>query len=141
MTLTLYFDGLCEPHNPGGIACWGWLLLDESGQVIEEGNGEEVRGRGATNNVAEWAALERGLRAAVVRRPDRLEVLGDSQLAINQLTGRWQTGAAHLRPYRSRCLALLDGCEWAARWIPREGNTAADALSRVAYTAARRARR
>lgn len=141
MTLTLFFDGLCEPRNPGGVACYGWLLLDEHGHIIEEGNGEEVRGQSATNNVAEWAALEHGLRAAALRRPDRLEIRGDSQLVINQLTGSWQVGAAHLRPYRDRCLRLLEGCNWAARWIPREGNTAADRLSWAAYHEARRASR
>jgi len=134
-TLTLYFDGLCEPVNPGGIACFGWLLLDERGQVVQEGNGVEARGPDATNNVAEWAALERGLRAAAALRPESLEIRGDSQLVINQLTGSWRMNAVHLRPYRERCLYLLRGCQWAARWIPREQNEAADALSRKAYRA------
>ena len=130
--LTLYFDGLCEPRNPGGIATYGWLLL-EDGEIIEEGNGVEVRGKGATNNVAEWAALECGLRAAAALRPEQLLIHGDSQLVINQLTGSWRMHAAHLRPYLDRCLELLKGCGWQARWVPREQNSAADALSRAAY--------
>lgn len=145
--LTLYFDGLCEPafeggpRNPGGIACFGWLLL-EGGEVIEEGQGVEARGPNATNNVAEWAALEQGLRAASVRHPDRLDIQGDSQLVINQLTGTWRMHAVHLQPYHRRCLVLLDrmGCQWQARWVPREQNEAADALSREAYAQERRRR-
>jgi hypothetical protein len=23
---TLYFDGLCEPRNPGGWMCYGWAI-------------------------------------------------------------------------------------------------------------------
>jgi len=135
-TLTLYFDGLCEPRNPGGIATFGWLLLDEQGQVIEEGNGVEARGPKATNNVAEWSALERGLRAAAALRPERLLIHGDSKLVINQLTGSWRMRAAHLRPYLARCLELLRGIDWTARWVPRGQNAAADALSRAAYAQA-----
>ena len=133
MNFTLYFDGLCEPRNPGGIATYGWLLLDERGEVIQEGHGVEARGPKATNNVAEWSALEHGLRAAAALRPERLLIHGDSKLAINQLTGEWRTHAAHLRPYRDRCRELLKGCDWQARWVPREQNAAADALSRLAY--------
>lgn len=133
--LVLFFDGLCEPRNPGGIATYGWQLLDEQGQVIEEDNGVEARGPKATNNVAEWAALLHALRAAVALRPERLLIHGDSQLVINQLTGSWRMNAVHLRPYLARCLELLEamGCDWQARWVPREQNAAADALSRLAY--------
>lgn len=134
--LTLFFDGLCEPRNPGGIATFGWQLLDEQGEVIQEGNGVEARGPRATNNVAEWSAVEHGLRAAAGLRPESLEIHGDSQLVINQLTGRWRMHAVHLRPYRDRCLGLLKGIDWQARWVPREENEAADALSRKAYTQA-----
>ena len=51
---------------------------------------------------------------------------------INQLTESWQINAVHLLPYRDRCLDLLRGCQWQARWVPREQNEAADALSRLA---------
>jgi len=129
--LTLYFDGLCGPVNPGGIACYGWLLLQD-GKEIAQGNGVEARGPKATNNMAEWSALLYGLRAAAALRPERLEIRGDSLLVINQLTGGWRMNAVHLLPYRNRCLDLLRGCQWQARWVPREENVAADALSRLA---------
>lgn len=41
--LTLCFDGLCEPRNPGGIACYGWRLLDERGETLQEGPGVVAR--------------------------------------------------------------------------------------------------
>ena len=103
----------------------------------------EARGKGGTNNVAEWAALLYGLQAAAARRPERLLIHGDSQLAINQLTGRWRVHAVHLRPYRDRCLELLDriGCGWQARWVPREENEEADGLSVQAYVEYEEAKR
>lgn len=43
--IELYFDGACEPINPGGTASYGWLLKkmakqlraarESSGQVME----------------------------------------------------------------------------------------------------------
>jgi len=136
-TYYLYFDGLCEPANPGGIACWGWVLL-LSGKVVDQGGGVETRGAGATNNVAEWAALEHGLKAAAMRHPGVLEIRGDSQLVINQLHGTWQVRAPHLAEYFLRCRKSLQqmGCPWRAMWIPREENTLADALSWDAYRSA-----
>lgn len=38
MTTTLYFDGLCEPVNPGGIARYGWLITDAPDDEIEAVN-------------------------------------------------------------------------------------------------------
>ena len=128
-TLTLYFDGSCGPVNPGGIASYGWLLFQDSIEIAR-GSGVEACGPDATSNVAEWSALERGLRAAAALRPERLEIRGDSQLVINQLRGSFQMNAVHLLPYRNRCLDLLRGCQWQARWVPREENVAADALAK-----------
>lgn len=134
--LHLYFDGLCEPRNPGGVACYGWLLLDDDGVLISSGHGEVCRGPQATNNVAEYSALGFGLREMHnLGLRERLLVLGDSKLVIEQLAGRWECKAPHLARLRARCLELLDqvAINWLARWIPRAENERADALSREAY--------
>jgi ribonuclease HI len=55
-----YCDGLCEPYNPGGYACYGWLSLDSDGQQIAQGYGGVARGAGATNNISEYSALIAG---------------------------------------------------------------------------------
>lgn len=44
MNLTLYFDGACEPRNPGGVATCGWLILGPDGEQIAEGHKCVARG-------------------------------------------------------------------------------------------------
>ena len=136
--VTIFFDGLCEPINPGGTACFGYAIHG-LGKVTEpvEGNGKYKSGAGVTNNVAEWVALGKALAYLVAEkvRPDTLTILGDSQLVINQLTGDSECHNDTLRMFRDRCIEHLTwlGCTWKAMWIPREQNVEADRLSRAAY--------
>ncbi len=61
-----YFDGLCEPCNPGGVATWGYVLKRD-GETIEADSGiacEPFSGN-ASNNVAEYSALIRLLERCV----------------------------------------------------------------------------
>lgn len=135
MTTTLYFDGLCEPVNPGGLACYGWLITGDGGETLDTGKGVITRGKGATNNIAEYQALLAGLRA--VKEMDLsgpIKVKGDSQLVIKQMTGVWQCRAANLRPLLSEAKQLSAGLgDVRFRWIPRDLNTRADKLSWDAY--------
>jgi ribonuclease HI len=62
--ISVFCDGLCEPRNPGGWACWAWLALDDSGSLVARDYGCCARG-GATNNVAEYAAVIAALRHAL----------------------------------------------------------------------------
>jgi ribonuclease HI len=134
--LVLQFDGACEP-NPGGLATYGWVLEhgDQSG-VVQTGQGVARRGKAATNNVAEWVALGKGLRWLLDHDPpcDELLIRGDSQLVIKQLTGEWGCNKEALSKLCDRCLAILGelgrrGVRWSAEWAGREQNAAADALS------------
>jgi ribonuclease HI len=38
--ISVFCDGLCEPCNPGGWACWAWLALDDSGSLISQRQGQ-----------------------------------------------------------------------------------------------------
>src|SRR5438067_6662986 len=59
-----YFDGCCEPTNPGGYACGGWWA---PAQAAAPGGFSGARcyghGAGMTNNVAEYNAALDALRA------------------------------------------------------------------------------
>jgi ribonuclease HI len=150
--LILYFDGLTEPYNPGGWACYGWLVKRD-GATVASGQGVACPpGRGSTNNVAEYAALIAGLEALrstaslVVAGLDidghdcqqSVEVRGDSQLVINQVTGAWRCNVPHLRPLLQKAKSLAGQVgQVSFRWVPRERNTEADALSRQAYAEAK----
>ncbi len=85
--ITVYFDGLCYPKNPGGVAAYGYLVRRD-GELIHKGFGAVGEGKGMTNNVAEYE----GLRAAAQWLQDegieeKLVIKGDSQLVIKQMTG------------------------------------------------------
>lgn len=140
--ITVEFDGSCEPTNPGGVATCGWIVLDVKGVVIASGAREVCRGPQATNNTAEWCALGFALawlKENAVGSGCAINLKGDSQLVVRQLTGHWKCNKPHLQRFRARCLEILGqiGCKsWTATWIPREANDAADALSRQAYETA-----
>lgn len=133
-----YFDGICEP-NPDGYACGGWVVEEHdalAGEVIE-GHACFGRGRGWTNNIAEYEAALRVLEAlwrAGYRGPVLLR--GDSQLVVNQFNGRieFACNAPLLVPLLDRlrkageCFAGLT-----LQWVGRDNNRSADALSRLAY--------
>ena len=136
--LGLYFDGSCEPCNPGGVATYGWIA-EHGGEVLASGSGIVARGGpGSTNNVAEYSALGFGLRHLADRGwSGRLYIFGDSQLVVKQMGFVWACNKEHLQKLRARCLELLEkvcpGKSYTLTWIPREQNAAADALSRQAY--------
>ena len=81
----LWVDGGSR-GNPGPAAI---------GYLIEDGGGGELRAAGeaigtATNNVAEYRALIAGLRAAAGLGARDVEVRGDSQLLLRQMTGAYR---------------------------------------------------
>lgn len=129
--IKLYFDGSCLPKNPGGIAGYGWCITDCDDNHLVSYNGEECRGEGATNNIAEWAGVRNGLRyLAESNWIGELEILGDSQLVIYQLIGKYRVKKETLIPYFNECMQLLTKLQWSAVWIPREQNEHCDALSK-----------
>ncbi len=85
----LYFDGACEPCNPGGHATWGWVLYGPDGKERARAGGHACSGDGATNNVAEYAGLVAGLEFLLQldEAPIPLVVYGDSRLVIEQVNG------------------------------------------------------
>ncbi|WP_370619023.1 bifunctional RNase H/acid phosphatase [Mumia sp. Pv 4-285] len=120
--------------NPGPAA-YGAVLRDaDSGAVIAQR--AETIGV-ATNNVAEYSGLIAGLELVAQHAPEaEVEVKMDSKLVIEQMAGRWKVKHPAMKPLaaQARELAPAD-VTWT--WIPRERNTAADALLNAALDAAR----
>lgn len=131
----LYFDGSCQPKNPGGVARYGWHIESGDGVRVAQDAREVCRGAEATNNVAEWAGLRAGLRYLRDQNlRKRLIIRGDSQLVINQLNGMWKCKKAHLKVYLDDCQDILLEWEWKAEWISRSENQIADSLSKESST-------
>jgi ribonuclease HI len=131
--ITIYFDGLCRPKNPGGIATYGYLIYRD-GEKIKSGYGVIGSGAGMTNNVAEYSALKHA--AEWVRRhgrDDEIVIKGDSQLVIHQMNGTWQIKSATSKKFVPGIHRLLEGRKIQYIWIPREQNVEADELSNLAY--------
>lgn len=127
----LYFDGACMPHNPGGVATYGYILEGEDGGRFY---GSGVAAERGTNNVAEYTALIRGMEFALGRGVRRLTVLGDSQLAIRQMQGVYAVKSPRIYPLWRRAVELASQFEKIRFvWIPREENKEADLLSTQAY--------
>jgi ribonuclease HI len=117
--ITLVFDG-GSIGNPGrGYGSY---------QLTVRGKAEPVKrlefDGNYTNNEAEYdtliGALETLLRR--VKEPQRvqLDIRGDSQLIINQITGAWKTKDARMQERRERVLAALAHFgSWTATWHPR----------------------
>ncbi len=121
---TLFADGGSR-GNPGPAAS-GAVLLDPHGEVIEELS--EFLGV-ATNNVAEWTALELGLQAALKRNIRTLNVRMDSELVVKQLSGEYRVKHPGLQPLYRRVRALLSQFENVhIAHVRRKDNALADAL-------------
>jgi ribonuclease HI len=133
----LYFDGLCEPINPGGVATFGFVAYDGRKKIQESCGlvGAGMLGNDVSNNVAEYTGIIRGMECLLGSGHfGKLTIRGDSQLAIRQLSGQYAVRAPRLIPLHNRVIELKKGFKSVTfEWIPRESNEAADALSRKAF--------
>ncbi|HTU14682.1 MAG TPA: ribonuclease HI family protein [Solirubrobacterales bacterium] len=111
--------------NPGPAAI-GVIVRDETGGVLLE-RGERI-GQ-ATNNVAEYKALILGIRLARELGADRVELIGDSELIIKQVQGKYKVKNEGMKPLHAEAkAALADFSEWSVRHVKRELNGDADRL-------------
>jgi len=129
-----FFDGSCEPYNPGGKMGTGIVIIDEDGEVIHKNSQRFEAKDSNSNNVAEYLALKDVLTWVKenLDKNSEITIFGDSMLVINQMKGRWGISeglyvkaAREAMEIKKGCTAKLD-----FEWIPREENTVADGLSK-----------
>lgn len=128
--LEAYFDGVCEPVNPGGHAAYGAVLLRD-GQKVWEDAGYCGSGPNMSNNVAEYS----GVASVLERLQSEHElclIRGDSKLVIMQLRREWKVNGGLYMPFYQRAKALYEPiCERVAfEWVPRDQNAICDVLSK-----------
>jgi ribonuclease HI len=135
--MVLYFDGLCEPKNPGGVATYGYVLYNVDLKFREEFGvvGAGMFGDDVSNNVAEYTAMIRGMAYLLhTGYRGQLSVRGDSQLTIKQMRGEYKVRAHRLISLHAKAVKLKGDFEAVTfEWIPREENEEADLLSRKAF--------
>lgn len=132
--IEVWTDGLCEPINPGGRGCAGYVIK-KNGKVVEKGSESLGASKDMTNNVAEYSALIRALQ--VIRRlgfdEEKILVRSDSKLLVSQMKGEWKVKGARIVPLHGKATELKKGLSIDFQWIPREENEEADKLCRLAY--------
>lgn len=132
MSDVAYFDGCCEPGNPGGHGGWGFVIFDGDGQRLSHRSGYIPAGPQVSNNVAEYqGATECVRRYSELRRDGPVTIKGDSKLVVMQMLGKWQVRKGLYIPYYQRLKALVASVQFEVhwRWIPRDQNGVADELS------------
>ena len=132
-TVVVHVDGGAR-GNPGPAAI-GIVVSSPAGEVLRE----EGRYIGeATNNVAEYRALLRGLELARELGARAVEVVNDSELVARQVAGQYKVKHAGLKPLFVEAIqALREFDRWSVRSVPRAQNAGADALVNQALDAAR----
>jgi ribonuclease HI len=132
--IEVWTDGLCEPINPGGTGCAGYVIK-KNGKVVEQGSESLGASKDMTNNVAEYSALIRALQTIKKLGFDKEKILlrSDSKLLVSQMKGKWKVRGARIVPLYSKATKLAKGLDMIFQWIPREENEEADRLCRVAY--------
>lgn len=138
--IEVYFDGLCQPVNPGGIACYAFVAK-RGGKTIHSDYGVagEPFSQDSTNNVAEYTALAKALEwlAANNLASEKVAVKSDSQLVVNQLQGNYKIKAKRIVPlFRQVALLKNKFSDLEISWVPREQNKEADRLTNIAYNLA-----
>lgn len=122
---TIAIDGASQGNpGPAGI---GVVVSDESGTVLAE-IGESIGH--ATNNIAEYSALIRGLEEALHLGFTHAVVNTDSELLARQINGRYKVRNEGIMPLFEAALDLMGRFKTiSVNHVPREKNKAADKLA------------
>lgn len=129
MKIKIYADGASR-GNPGQ-ASYGFVIIS-NGKILYKGN---KRLGITTNNVAEYNAVLNALNYVKknLKNISEVEVLADSKLVIEQLSGIYKIKSKHLKPIieKIQILSLELGGVFYTH-IPREQNMLADSLANQA---------
>ncbi|XP_074336456.1 uncharacterized protein LOC141673602 [Apium graveolens] len=123
---TLYVDGSSISSSGGA----GVILISPEGFKIQQALKFSFP---VINNVAEYEALLTGLRLAIKLEVNILEIFGDSKLVTKQLHGEFKAHDARMLTYLKLAMSLLEKVQsWIIKYIYREDNQWADAVSKLA---------
>nr|XP_025617051.1 uncharacterized protein LOC112709377 [Arachis hypogaea] len=124
----LHVDGASNQTFGGA----GIILESPAGVVYEQSIKFDFP---VLNNQAEYEALIGGLTLAAEVGATRLEICSDSQIVTSQVNGSYQARDSLLQKYLERVKDLSQKFEEVTiQHVPRERNTRADLLSKLAST-------
>jgi ribonuclease HI len=122
----LFFDGSICGQGQGA----GCVIVSPNGMEYEASTRLEFR---CTNNQAEYETLLIGLELIVDMGTKSVEIFGDSQLMVQQISSESQCLDGTLNEYRERCLYILRCLEsFSVGHMPQESNVKANTLAQQA---------
>jgi len=87
----------------------------------------------ATNNVAEYRAVLRGVERARALGAGEVELVNDSELVARQLSGAYKVKHPAMKPLYEQAIDALRAFDrWRIRSVPRAENARADELVNAA---------
>lgn len=128
-----FFDGSCQPENPGGVIGMGGYVVTDDGEELWRFSRAKEQKSTNTNNVAEYMACSNVLWWLYQNNYTSEEIIiyGDSKMVVNQLNGKWNIGNGHYSKVAKKAKSYLEYfsnitfCH-----IFRHDNELADQLSR-----------
>ncbi|XP_059626515.1 uncharacterized protein LOC132269364 [Cornus florida] len=123
---TLMFDG-STTHDGGGA---GIVIISPKGRKSTFSFFVDFK---CTNNQAEFEVLIIGLEILLELKVEKVQIIGDSNLILSQLSEEYRCFNWHLRPFHSLALELL--CQFddfQLKYWPRHLNIEADDLAQLA---------
>jgi len=133
MDFVVNTDGASK-GNPGPSS-YGYIIKNRGGAIVhEEGKLIGV----TTNNVAEYTAVVKALEYIIKRffrkAPHKVEIVADSRLVVEQLSGRFKIKSPNLLPLFDKIKALeIEVGTVFYRAVPREENFIADRLANLPF--------
>lgn len=130
--IEVYFDGCCEPFNPGGNGGYSFVVK-KNGEIVHQAYGYCGKGDGMTNNVAEYCGIVEAMKWLKSQdMTDEVTFRGDSQLVIQQISKNWKIKRGAYLQKAVEAVQLSNHFKNASfEWIPREKNIEADVLSKI----------
>ncbi len=125
MTVLLYTDGACSGNpGPAGI---GFVICTADGQELDAVSQNIGH---ATNNIAEYTALLRGLERCHELGATVVQVVSDSELMVRQMTGRYKVKNPNMMALYQQAQGLVQQFQQVKfRHVLREENSRADGLA------------
>jgi ribonuclease HI len=105
-TIEVYFDGLCQPYNPGGTACYSFIIKNDKDTIDSEYG---LAAYDSTNNVAEYTGIIKALEWLLANNYENANIItrGDSLLVINQIERNFKVKAPTITPLYHKAMSLI----------------------------------
>jgi len=133
MDFVVNTDGASK-GNPGPSS-YGYIIKNRGGAIVHQ-EGELIGV--TTNNVAEYTAVVKALEYIAKRflkkAPNKVEIVADSRLVVEQLSGRFRIKSPNLLPLFDKIKQLeMEVGNVTYRSVPREENFIADRLANLPF--------